>query len=54
MPEMSEEDHTQAKLYMERIAQMQTMFRFAQLVITSILERVTDMNIEDISKIEIQ
>ncbi|NJL58107.1 hypothetical protein HC928_25575 [bacterium] len=35
-------------------AQMRTMFRFAQLVITSILERVGDMNLDDVSSVEIQ
>ena len=54
MPKMNEDDRVQADLYLERIAQMQTMFRFAQLVITSILERVGEMNLEDVSKIEIR
>lgn len=54
MPLMSADDTAQANLYMERITQMQTMFRFAQLVITTILERIGDINIEDISKIEIR
>lgn len=54
MPEMSADDQAQANLYMERITKMQTMFRFAQLVISSILERIGDINIEDISQIEIR
>lgn len=53
MPEMDEEDRKQAEVYMERILQMQTLFRFAQLVITSILARVGEMDLDDISKIEI-
>lgn len=54
MPKMDDEDREQAELYKERIAQMQTMFRFAQLVITSILARVADMDLDEVSKIEIQ
>lgn len=53
-PEMNEGDQATAELYMERIAKMRTMFRFAQLVITSILERVGDMNLDDVSSVEIQ
>lgn len=53
-PEMNDSDQATADLYLERIAQMRTMFRFAQLVITSILERVGDMNLDDVSSVEIQ
>ncbi|MEQ8674417.1 MAG: helix-turn-helix domain-containing protein [Aggregatilineales bacterium] len=51
---MDEEDRAQADLYLERISQMETMFRFAQLVITSILARVADMDLDEVSKIEIE
>jgi serine/threonine-protein kinase RIO1 len=54
IPEMDEADAEEAKLYLDRIAQMEAMFRFAQLVITSILERVGDMDLNGISSIEIQ
>ena len=54
MPEMDSQDAKVAELYMERMAQIQTMFRFAQLVITSLLERVAEMDIDDISRIEVQ
>lgn len=54
METMAEADQEQAKLYMERMAQMETMFRFAQLVITGILSRVADMDLDDVSGIEIQ
>lgn len=53
MPRMSADDKEVAELYVERIAQMQTLFRFAQLVITSILARVSDVNLDTISHIEI-
>lgn len=51
---MCEEDREQAKLYMERMAQMETMFKFAQLVISSILEQVGKIDLGDVSKIEIE
>jgi DNA-binding transcriptional regulator GbsR (MarR family) len=54
MPDMSDPDKMQADLYLERIAQMKTMFRFAQLVITSILTRVNGLDLDEISHIEIQ
>lgn len=54
MSKMNEEDRLQADLFLERISQMQTMFRFAQLVITSILARVADMDLDEVSKIEIE
>lgn len=54
LPSMAQDDKRQADLYLERITQMQTLFRFAQLVITSILARVSEMNLEDISSIQIQ
>lgn len=53
LPEMSAADRERAQLYLDRIAQLQALFRFAQLVITSILERVADMDLKDISRIEI-
>lgn len=53
MPELHSDDSELAALYVERITQMQSLFKFAQLVITSVLARVADMNIEEISHIEI-
>lgn len=52
--ELSEDDKREAQLYSQRIAQLQALFRFAQLVITSILARVGEMDLDDISRIEIQ
>jgi DNA-binding transcriptional regulator GbsR (MarR family) len=52
--QMEGEDCRRADVYLDRIQQMQTMFRFAQLVITSILTRVAEMKIEDISQIELR
>ncbi len=52
MSTMSDEDGKLAELYLERITQIQMLFRFAQLVITTILARVGDLNFDDISGIE--
>ncbi len=43
-----------AEHYQERVAEMQKMFRFAQMVMTSILARVAELDIDDISRIEIE
>jgi len=51
---MNAEDREQAQLYLERIAQMQALFKFAQLIITTILAQVSEMDFEDISGIEIR
>lgn len=53
MPEMQPQDYEVAELYIERIAQMQALFRLAQLVISSVLARVGELNLEDISKVDI-
>jgi len=52
--EMSDADRATAQLYIERMAQMQTMFKFAQLVITSILSKVGEMDLDEITHIEIE
>ena len=43
-----------AKLYLERIAQMQALFRFAQVIINSILSQAGDLDLSDISGVELQ
>jgi len=53
MNQMSAEDQNLAQLYLDRIAQIQSLFRFAQLIITSILSRAGELDLDDISKIEI-
>jgi DNA-binding transcriptional regulator GbsR (MarR family) len=53
MSQMSTEDQNLAQLYLDRIAQIQSLFRFAQLIITSILARAGELDLDDISKIEI-
>jgi DNA-binding transcriptional regulator GbsR (MarR family) len=54
IPNMSQEDQELARLYLERIEQMQSLFRFAQLVITSILGKGGEMDINSVSRIEIE
>jgi DNA-binding transcriptional regulator GbsR (MarR family) len=54
MPEMSEDEKKLAELYLERIAQMQSLFRFAQTIITSILSQAGELDLEKISRIEIE
>lgn len=51
---MSPEDQELAKLYLERIDQMQSLFRFAQLVITSILGKANEMDVSRISRIDLE
>lgn len=46
IPEMSEKDHELADLYLQRITQMQALFRFAQVIITNILTRSGNFAIE--------
>lgn len=43
-----------AKLYLERIARMQGLFRFAQVIINSILSQAGDLDLSDISGVELQ
>jgi DNA-binding transcriptional regulator GbsR (MarR family) len=54
MPNMSAEERELAELYLERIGQMQSLFRFAQLIITSILAKAGEMDIDAVSRIEIE
>ncbi|MEZ4666683.1 MAG: helix-turn-helix domain-containing protein [Anaerolineae bacterium] len=51
---MSPEDQELAKLYLERIDQMQSLFKFAQLVITSILGKASEMDIGQVSRIDLE
>lgn len=43
-----------ARLYLDRIAQMQALFRFAQLVINSMLNQVKSIDVSDVSGVELQ
>lgn len=54
MPTLSEEDAALAALYMERIGKMQALFKFAQMMIATVLARASEMNLEDVSGIELR
>ena len=43
-----------ARLYLDRIAQMQALFRFAQLIISSVLNQVSGRDVSDVSGVELQ
>jgi HTH-type transcriptional regulator, glycine betaine synthesis regulator len=49
---MTPDDRNTAALYIDRISQMQALFRFAQLVMTSILARLSELNVEEISRVD--
>ena len=53
VPQMAEDNKKVAKLYLERINQIQALFRFAQLIITSVLSRASELDLDDVSRIEI-
>jgi len=54
MQNMDDDDRKHAELYLERMQQMQTLFRFAQLVITSLLDQVATVDLNAISRVEIE
>lgn len=51
---MSDEDQALAKLYLDRMEAMEAMFRFARLVISSILNKVAEMDLDGVSQINIE
>jgi DNA-binding transcriptional regulator GbsR (MarR family) len=54
MSKLDDGDKKLAQLYLDRIAQIQALFRFAQLIITSILSRASDLDLEGVSGIKIE
>lgn len=54
MSKMSEADQELAKLYLERMEEMQSLFRFAQLLITSILGKAGEMDVSQVSRIDLE
>jgi HTH-type transcriptional regulator, glycine betaine synthesis regulator len=54
IPNMSESDQELSRLYLERIDQMQSLFKFAQLMITSILGKAVDLDVKQVSRIDIE
>ncbi len=53
MPDMTDENRQLAEVYIDRIARMQGLFRFAQLMIETVLAKVAEADLQDISRIEI-
>ncbi len=53
MSNLSGDDQALAALYLERIGHVQALFKFAQLMISSILLQVSTMDFEDIGNVEI-
>ncbi|MYD11829.1 MAG: hypothetical protein F4X02_17505 [Chloroflexi bacterium] len=43
-----------ARLYLDRIAQMQALFRFAQLIISSVMSQVSGIDVSAFSSVELQ
>ena len=53
MDSVSETDKELARFYLERIQQMQVLFKFAQTIMSTILLKVAEMDFDDIPGIEI-
>lgn len=53
METMDDENRQLAQVYLDRITKMQALFRFAHLMITAILARVEEVDIQEISRIDI-
>ena len=51
---MNEQDRELAQVYLERIKQMQSLFQFAQIMIVTILARVTELESGEVPHIEIE
>ncbi|MDQ7025059.1 MAG: hypothetical protein Q9P44_05815 [Anaerolineae bacterium] len=51
---MSDEDRAIAELYIERMGQIQALFQFAQMVISTVLSQGKDADFKDIKSIEIE
>jgi len=53
-PDMAPEDKELAEFYAERIDQLKSFFRFAKLVITSILEHGEKIDLDKVTRIDIE
>lgn len=54
MSRMSEAERQQAQLYIERMEQLQAVFQFARVIISSILAKADNNDFADVSDIELQ
>lgn len=53
MPEMNEQEQEIARGYVERMGRLQALFRFAQLVITTIIAQAGSMDFSDVTEINL-
>ncbi|MBC8099663.1 MAG: helix-turn-helix domain-containing protein [Armatimonadetes bacterium] len=54
LPNMNATEQQFAKVYTERITYMQTMFQFAQVLIGGLLASLKDLDVSDITKIQLR
>jgi len=54
MENMSDDEKALAQIYLQRISQMQALFKFAQVIINSILNQVDNIDVSDVSGVELQ
>ncbi|CAG0974168.1 MAG: ArsR family transcriptional regulator [Anaerolinea sp.] len=54
VPTMSPEEQGLAEFYVERIDQMKDFFKFAKLILTTIIERDRKINVGDVKQIDIK
>ncbi len=53
IPDLPADQQILARLYLDRIAQMQALFRFATLIVNSILSQVSSNDVPDVSSVEL-
>ena len=53
IPDLPADQQILARLYLDRIAQMQALFRFATLIVNSILNQVSSSDVPDVSSVEL-
>jgi DNA-binding transcriptional regulator GbsR (MarR family) len=53
-PEMDAENSELAKFYVERMQMIHNFFKFAKLLLTTILEKGSDLDIGEVSRVEIE
>jgi len=53
-PDMSDKDRELAEFYLQRMSQVRSFFRFAKLVLTSILERNEKIDLDSITRVDIE
>ena len=53
IPDLPADQQILARLYLDRIAQMQALFRFATLIVNSILSQVSSSDVPDVSSVEL-